>query len=255
MDKKDVGVERDTARARSNLKIYHIEMRRSFRVIWLCEELDIPYELVFVRGDLMRSMELIKAVSPLMPLAPTVDFRGQILVESGAILELLLAHYGDGRLVPSKASPDFAHYLQFMHFAEGTAMDRMWATRFAAMMAKIPVKSMPRIGMVDPEGVLIFMDDYLSRHSYFGGQEFTAADIMMHYVPRAADLVAEIDSYAYEHIAAWRRKVRSRPAFKRAIDAGLPGGHDGDGDGWGLPIAFSDPPAVYEPRRAGATGG
>src|SRR3984957_11594744 len=73
-----------------DLTIYHIEGRRSERVVWLCEELGLPYKLEFKRGDVAGSMQTIREVSPLMPVAPTVKYNGKVLVESGAILEYLL---------------------------------------------------------------------------------------------------------------------------------------------------------------------
>lgn len=230
-----------------DLTIYHIEMRRSLRVIWLCEELGIPYKLVFKQGDIMGSLQLIREVNPLMPVAPTIRFNDQTVMESGAILELLLAHYGKGRLVPQVDSPDFAYYLEFLHFAEGTAMARLTVAMTRAIDAKQPVGTeMPQEFGVGPRQVLAFMEDHLAKHPYFGGQEFTAADIMMHFVTRTSGLIAGVDADSYPHVAAWRKKVQERAAFKRALDASLPGGHDADGNGYGLPIPFSNPPAVYK---------
>ena len=70
--------------------IYHLEGRRSERVVWLMEELSLPYRLEFKRGDLAGSMAQIRALSPIVPMAPTVKYGDQVLVESGAILELIL---------------------------------------------------------------------------------------------------------------------------------------------------------------------
>src|SRR5277367_4820859 len=79
------------AAAPLNLTIYHIEGRRSERIVWLCEELGIPYKLEYKRGDIAASMKTIHDVSPLMPVAPTVRIGNQVMVESGAIIELILA--------------------------------------------------------------------------------------------------------------------------------------------------------------------
>src|SRR6202046_416939 len=106
--------------AQLNLTIYHIEGRRSERIVWLCEELGLPYKLEYKRGDIAASMKAIHEVSPLMPVAPTVRIGDQIMVESGAIIELILARAGNGRLQPAVHSPDYTYYLQWMDFVEGS---------------------------------------------------------------------------------------------------------------------------------------
>ena len=78
-----------TASAPMDLTIYHLEGRRSERIVWLCEELGLPYKLNYVRGDLTASMNAIRAISPLMPVAPTVIYNGQVLVESASIIQLV----------------------------------------------------------------------------------------------------------------------------------------------------------------------
>jgi Glutathione S-transferase, C-terminal domain len=80
--------------------------------------------------------------------------------------------------------------------------------------------------LVGSLGVFDYVEDYLSKNPYFGGAEFTAADIMMHYAVRGAKLLVWIDAADYPHIAEWKRKVESRPAFERAAEAALPGGSD-----------------------------
>lgn len=237
----------------ADLTIYHIEMRRSMRVIWLAEELEIPYNLVFKRGDIAGSMELIREMSPLMPMAPTVKYKGNVYVESGGILDLLLSEYGNGRLVPPNGSADLGNHYQWMHFAEGTAMYRAWAARYASMVANIPITDVPKgyqtgvksSGLVGVPAVYAFVEDYLSRNPYFGGGHFSAADIMMHFAVKSAGPAAGIDISGYKNVAAWVERVEARPAFQRAIKVALPGGHDKDGNGCGLPIPFSNPPAVY----------
>ena len=94
------------AAAPLDLTIYHIEGRRSERIVWLCEELGVPYKLEYKQGDIAASMKTIHEVSPLMPVAPTVRIGDQVMVESGAIIELILAREGKGRLQPPVNSPD-----------------------------------------------------------------------------------------------------------------------------------------------------
>jgi len=91
----------------SKVTIYHIEGTRGERIVWLCEELGIPYTLEFKAGDPAASMQQIRAVNPGMPVSPTVRIGDLLMVESGAIIELLLAREGKGRLRPAVDSPDF----------------------------------------------------------------------------------------------------------------------------------------------------
>ena len=108
------------AAAMPEFTIYHLEGRRSERLVWLMEELGLDYNLQYTRGDLGASMAAIRAINPDMPVAPTVTYDGQVLVESGAIIEMILARHGNGRLVPPLDSPDFATHLMWIHYSEGS---------------------------------------------------------------------------------------------------------------------------------------
>lgn len=226
------------------LKIYHIEGRRSAAVVWLCEELSIPYGLLFKPGDLMASMQMIRAASPLMPMAPTVEYDGQVLVETGGIIDFLLAKHGKGRLIPAADSPDLALHFQWMHFAEGTAMARIQGESMARLfygVKKLRRGYMPGregLRMVGPEAIMAFIEEFLGKHPYFGGVEFSAADIMMLTPIRGAKMATGLDSANYPHMAAWRKKVEARPAFRRAMSASVPGGHNEHGLPKDQPLPF-----------------
>src|SRR5262245_5168088 len=93
--------------ATPKIVIYHAEGRRSERIVWLCEELGLPYELKYRRGDVAGSFADIRAVNPGMAVAPTVFYNGELLMESEAIIQLILARHGGGRLAPAVDSPDY----------------------------------------------------------------------------------------------------------------------------------------------------
>jgi glutathione S-transferase len=209
-----------------NLTIYHLEGRRSERIVWLCEELGIPYKLEYKRGDLAGSMKTIHEVSPLMPVAPTVRIGDQVMVESGAIIELILAREGRGRLEPAVNSPDYAYYLQWMHFAEGSFAARVVADYRVALIQGKP-KTTSGYKLVDTEAVLIYMEDFLSKHPYFGGSAFSAADIMMLFPTNITEAFNVADLSAYPHILAWRTDVESRPAYKKMLAVARPNGIPG----------------------------
>ena len=202
--------------------IYHAEGRRSERVVWLCEELGIPYELKFRRGDVAGSFEDIFAVNPGMRVAPTVFYNGELLVESGAILQFIMDRNGGGRLMPAVNSPDYASYLRFMHYAEGTLASDVVADY---RVARATDNKAPR-GEKETDGqrAMRFADDFLAKHAYFAGAEFTTADIMMVFPISYAIRMNVADPAKYPNIAAWQKKVEDRPAFKRMLAVARPDG-------------------------------
>ncbi len=210
-----------------DITIYHIEGRRSERIVWVCEELGIPYKLEYKQGDIMGSMKTIHDVSPLMPVAPTVRIDGQVMVESGAIIELILARAGKGRLQPAVNSPDYPYYLQWMHFAEGSFAARVIGDYRVALIQGKPKTPEGQYKLVDTEAVLKFMEDFLSKHPYFGGAEFSAADIMMLFPTNITEAFNVADLSAYPHIVAWRTNVESRPAYKKMLSVARPNGVPG----------------------------
>lgn len=204
-----------------NIVIYHAEGRRSERVVWLCEELGLPYELKFRRGDVAGSFADIQAVNPNMRVAPTVFYNGELLVESGAILEFILDRNGGGRLVPDVNSPDYATHLRFMHYAEGTlASDAVADYR----VARATDGKAPRGAETDGQRAMRFAEDHLAKHPWFGGSEFTAADIMMAFPISYAIRMNVADPAKYPNIAAWQIKVEARPAFQRMLAKARPDG-------------------------------
>jgi glutathione S-transferase len=210
-----------------NLTIYHIEGRRSERIVWLCEELGLPYKLEYKRGDIAASMKSIHDVSPLMPVAPTVRIGDQVMVESGAIIELILARAGNGRLEPAVNSPDYPYYLQWMHFAEGSFAARAIADYRVALIQGKPKTPAGGYKLVDTEAVLAFMEDFLSKHPYFGGSAFSGADIMMLFPTNLTEAFNVADLSPYPHIIAWRNDVQSRPAYKKMLEVARPDGVPG----------------------------
>jgi len=206
------------------LTIYHMEGRRSERIIWFCEEVGLPYNLIFEPGDLRGSVELIKQANPLMAMAPTVQLGDQVMVESAAILQLLQERHAPGRLEPAHDSPDYPNYLQWLHFAEGSAAPRL-ITEFLLTSVKggeMPPVVRSQIGKAAQ--TLTYMEDYLTRHPYFGGQEFSVADIMMHFNVQFVNVVTHTDMTPYPKLAAWQARIEERAAFKKMREVSLPNG-------------------------------
>ena len=110
------------------ITIYHLEGRRSERIVWLMEELGLPYKLEFKRGDLAGSMAASRRSTHGMPVAPTVKYGDQVIVESGAIIETILNRHAPGKLQPALDSPDYPYHLIWMHYAEGSLAARLFQT-------------------------------------------------------------------------------------------------------------------------------
>lgn len=202
------------------LTVYHLEGRRSERIVWLMEELNLPYKLVYVRGSLAGSMAKIKAINPDMPMAPTVTVGDQVMVESGAIIELLLRRYAPGELQPDIGSNEYASYLMWMHYAEGSLAARLFSD-YRTWLKAPPTK---RSRLVDSEATVQFAENYLNDHAWFGGDEFSAADIMMMFPLNVATKLNIVDEAQFPKVALWKEKIVERPAYKRMLEKARPDG-------------------------------
>jgi glutathione S-transferase len=214
----------EAAPSSAHLIVYHAEERRSHRVLWLMEELGLPYQLVFKPGDLRASMELAKAAHP-MAMFPTIVDGDLHMVESGAILQYLASKYGGDRLTARPGSANYANFLMWMHFAEGSASPRI--------VADYTIRSIPDAAKASPfagfqiggaERVLHFQELTLAKTPYIAGPDFTAADIMMHFPVKAARLWGVDLQGVYPNTHAWMGKMESRPGFLKAVAKGSPNG-------------------------------
>jgi glutathione S-transferase len=221
--------------------IYHLEGRRSERIVWLMEELGLPYDLKFKRGDLAGSMAMIREFSPVVPMAPTVKYGDQVLVESGAIIELILNRHAPGKLQPALESRDYPDYLMWMHFAEGSLAARLFSD-YRAWMAQ-PPKARSRL--VDSEAVVQFAEDFLGKHPWFGGPAFSGADIMMMFPLNAATGLNLVEASQFPNVAAWKARIEARPAYQRMLAKARPDGMIGN-----LPRLPQHAPAGPRPAPA-----
>ncbi len=229
--------------------IRHVEGRRSQRIIWFCEEAGIPYEVIYKRGDVLGSLNAIKQVNPDMPVAPTVVFRGEMLVESGGIIEYLMTQFRSAaRLAPPTTSADYAKYKMWMHYAEGSAMPHL--STDLAKLARVGGVLQPNIlgpvKLVGSMDVILFMEKFITAHPYFGGANFSSADIMYDLVITMIENL-RVDAAVYPNLLKWHARVKERPAYKRAMQVGNP---DGVVLKVAIPKAASAAPATAAPAAA-----
>ena len=216
------------------ITVHHLNRSRSQRVLWLLEELGIPYELKLYQRNtetLLAPPELLN-VHPLGK-SPIITDDGLTLAESGAILEYLVDVHGQGRLKPAVGSPEWVRYLYWLHFAEGSLMpplvmklvfDRVesgspWLVKPIARAIASKVKGL----VVTPnlQRDLDYMEHELAEREWFAGTAFTAADIQMSFPLEAAAGRAGLDR-SRPHLYGWLERVRARPAYQRAIERGGP---------------------------------
>lgn len=215
------------------ITVHHLDDSRSQRILWLLEELDIPYGIRKYRRDpdtLLAPPELFK-VHPLGK-SPVVTDGGLTLAESGAIIEYLVEHYGNGRLIPSADSPARLRYRYWLHFAEGSAMPPLL---LKLVFDKISSSPMPFFAKPVARGIskkvlaafvnpniarqLDFMEAELGAHEWFAGPEFTAADIQISFPLEAAAQRAGLDA-SRPRLMAFLKRIHARPAYKRALQRG-----------------------------------
>ena len=198
------------------MKIHFAPNTRAVRIVWLFEELGLPYELErYKLGDpAMRSAEYRK-VHP-MGRVPALQDDDVTIFESGAIVEYVLARYGNGRMMPKVSSPDFPTYLQWLHYAEGMIMPPVNTIVVETIL--LPPERRNQ-GNVDRATKLLgqmlsAVDQHLAGRDYLAG-EFSGADIMTgHACTVAARLKADISDKP--NVAAYIARVNARPALQRA---------------------------------------
>lgn len=200
--------------------VHHLNDSRSQRVLWLLEELNLDYQIKHYQRDANTRLAPpeLKAVHPLGKSPVLVD-DGQTVFESGAIVDYLIRHHGDGRLQPSVGWPEYEHYQQWLHYAEGSAMLPLMLKLYVSRLGEAGAPLAPRIDS-EIANHLGFVNQSLQGRDWLVGQELTGADIQMSFVGEAArGLRAQ-----YPSIDAWVKRFQARPAYQRALERGGPYG-------------------------------
>jgi glutathione S-transferase len=215
--------------------VHHLNNSRSHRVLWLLEELGLPYEIKHYQRDAgLLAPPSLRDIHPLGK-SPVITDEGITLAESGAIIDYLVERHASAGLAPALGTPERIRYIYWMHYAEGSAMpllllklvfDRIEQARMPFLVRPI-ARSIARRAkgqLVDPQldRHLDYLEAELARTRWFAGDAFTAADIQMSYPVEAAVARAGLDSRR-PHLMAFLERIRERPAYQRATERG--GGH------------------------------
>lgn len=205
------------------ITIYHLTRSRSERVVWLMEELGLPYELeVLERESNGAAPASMKAIHPLGK-APIIRDGDVALAESGAILEYIVRKHGHGKLALAPEDADFARYIYWMHFAEGSLMTVMLT---ALTLSRIPEAAASPVKARVEQRVkqfLAFVDAELAGADYIAGARFTAADVMMEFPFGTMQLFLKCDMSPYANAVAWLNRIQERPAYRKAMALAGPG--------------------------------
>lgn len=215
------------------LTVHHLNNSRSQRVLWLLEELGVPYEVKRYERDpeTMLAPPELKAVHPLGK-SPVITDDGETIAESGAIVEYLIDKYGQGRFAPVAGTPERRRYTYWLHYAEGSIMPlvllKLVALRIAAAPVPFFVKPISRkiaamlqSSFVDPQLKLHldYIDKELSPTGWFVGNDFTAADVQMSFPLEAAAARGGMEG-KIPAISRFLEHIHARPAYQRALERG-----------------------------------
>ncbi len=205
------------------LTVHHLRSSQSERIVWLCEELGLDYELKLYdrRADNRMAPDEYKALHP-MGIAPVIQDGDLVLGESGAICGYLNRKYGGGRMSPAPDDPDFTDYLFFVHWSNATFM--------ASLMMQLAVTLTGGIGKPGAAFVTerverswALAERRVGESEFFGGRKLTTADIMIVYILTTARAFANTPPGDFPNIRAYLQRIGARPAYQRAIAKAEPG--------------------------------
>ncbi len=200
------------------ITVHHLNDSRSQRILWLLEELSLPYEIKNYQRDAKTRFAPpeLKAVHPLGK-SPVITDDGRVIIESGAIIDYIVRRHGGGKLQPSPDSAAYDDYVQWLHYAEGSAMLPLLLNLYAMRLGEASAPLMPRIeGEIANH--LSYLDGALRGKQFLLGDSFSAADIQMSFIAEVAQAFGK--RAAYPNLDAWIKRLHERPAYKRALERG-----------------------------------
>lgn len=200
--------------------VHHLNNSRSQRILWLLEELGVPYEIRHHQRDAVTNLappELLD-IHPLGK-SPVIEDDGKVIYESAAIVEYLCERHGGGHLVPALSTDDHIRYIEWLHFAEGSAMTPFLLHIYTSRLGEAAATLRPRIDQ-QLESHFRYMEDQLRPSGYFVGDSLTGADIMLSFPAEAAvkmGLAADKPK-----LSAFVASIHARHAYQVALEKGGP---------------------------------
>lgn len=199
--------------------VHHLNDSRSQRILWLLEELGLPYEIARYDRDATTRLAPpeLQAVHPLGK-SPVVTDEGRTINESGAIIDYIVRRHANGRLAPDPASADYDTYQQWLHYSEGSAMLPLMLFMYVGRLGEAGAPLHPRLES-EIANHMGYVEQSLAGKDWLMG-EFSAADIQMSFVGEVLGAFGRLDRYP--NIAAWVKRFQARPAYRAALEKGGP---------------------------------
>ncbi len=206
------------------LTVHHLGRSQSERIVWLCEELEIPYQLKCYQRDpvTMLAPPEYKALHPIGT-APVITDGDLVLAESGAVVEYILGKYGNGRLALTSGHRDFSHFLYWFHFANGTLQANMGRNMILNRLKLAEDNPVLLATKTRVDRAFDLIDARTGEAEYLAGSEFTAADIMMGFSLTTMRYFLPYDLARCPNILGYLRRIGQRPAYRTAMEKGDPG--------------------------------
>ena len=200
------------------IRLHHLNRSRSHRILWLLEELDVPYEVIAYARDPETNLapETLRAVHPLGK-SPMVEIDGTLVTESGAIVETLCQSHAP-QMIPPAGTDAYTRHLELMHFAEGSAMTPILLNLYTARLGEAAAPLQPRI-KAELDSHFKYMDSLIRPSGHFVQDSLSAADIMLSFPAEVAMRLGYADQCP--NLQQFVDMVQNRPAYVRAKDKGL----------------------------------
>ena len=198
--------------------VHHLNNSRSQRILWLLEELEAPYEIVRYQRDAATNLAPpeLKAIHPLGK-SPVITDGKLTIAESGAIVDYLIRKHGGGRLAPPPDTGEHEIYLEWLHYAEGSAMLPLMLLLYTSRLGEGAKPLQPRIAS-EIENHLGYVETRLGGQPFLMGESFTGADVQMSFVGEVARAFGRLANLAAT--SDWVTRLHERPAFKKALEKG-----------------------------------
>ncbi len=200
------------------ITVHHLNNSRSQRILWLLEELATPYEIAFYQrnGETNLAPPELARIHPLGK-SPVITDGGRVIAESGAVVDYIIRRHGAGRLAPPVGSDDHEPYLEWLHYAEGSAMLPLMLQFYTMRLGDAATPLKPRIDS-EIDNHLGYVEGALGDRPFLIGQSLTGADVQMSFVGEVSRALGRLTKFPA--IAAWVERMHARPAFKTALEKG-----------------------------------
>ena len=202
------------------ITVHHLNNSRSQRILWLLEELNVPYDIQHYARDAVTNLapEALLKMHPLGK-SPLIEIAGNVIFESAAIVEFICERHGGAHLVPPRGTDEHIRYLEWLHFSEGSAMTPILLNLYTARLGEAAAPLHPRIDQ-QLESHFHFMEDSLKATGWFVGDGLSGADIMMSFPAEAAVKMGRAANRP--NLTKFVETIHARPAFQRALEKGGP---------------------------------